>query len=160
MVRNRDLNCADKPVKITLSTALLMSVVTELQFRFNKFLEIFFDLLRCNPYCGRDQMMLLKMALRLAAVCAVPACMAGAMDYQRSALAPPIPAREFRGVWIATVGNIDWPSKPGLTTAEQKKELIAILDRMAALKLNAVLFQVRRRATPCMPRRSSRGRSI
>jgi len=85
----------------------------------------------------------LKLALRLAAVCVVPACVAGAMDYQRSALAPPIPAREFRGVWIATVGNIDWPSKPGLTTAEQKKELIAILDRMAGLKLNAVLFQVR-----------------
>ena len=28
--------------------------------------------------------------------------------------APPV-SREFRGVWVATVANIDWPSKPGLT---------------------------------------------
>ncbi|MDY6785475.1 MAG: family 10 glycosylhydrolase [Cyanobacteriota bacterium] len=56
---------------------------------------------------------------------------------------PPAPQREFRGVWVATVLNIDWPSKPGLTTNEQKAELIAILDRAVALKLNAVVFQVR-----------------
>ena len=49
----------------------------------------------------------------------------------------------FRGVWIATVANIDWPSKPGLTHAQQKAELISILDRAAKLKLNAVIFQVR-----------------
>jgi len=53
------------------------------------------------------------------------------------------PAREFRGVWVATVANIDWPSKPGLSTADQKKELLALLDRAVQLKLNAVLFQVR-----------------
>jgi len=57
--------------------------------------------------------------------------------------APPSPAREFRGAWVATVGNIDWPSKPGLPVAEQKAELLAILDHAAALRLNAVLFQVR-----------------
>ncbi len=55
----------------------------------------------------------------------------------------PAPAREFRAAWIATVGNSCWPSKPGLTTAQQKAELLAILDRAAALKLNAVIFQVR-----------------
>ena len=58
-------------------------------------------------------------------------------------ITPPPPAREFRAVWIATVGNSCWPSKSGLTTAQQKAELIAILDRAAALKLNAVIFQVR-----------------
>lgn len=52
-------------------------------------------------------------------------------------------AREFRGVWVASVANIDWPSKPGLTTQEQKIELLEILDRAAALRLNAVIFQVR-----------------
>ena len=37
--------------------------------------------------------------------------------------APPIVAsREFRGVWVATVDNIDWPSKPTLTTAQQQTE--------------------------------------
>ena len=63
--------------------------------------------------------------------------------YQPSAIVPPETLREFRGVWVATVGNIDWPSKPGLTTAQQKSELLEILDRAARLKLNAVLFQVR-----------------
>jgi uncharacterized lipoprotein YddW (UPF0748 family) len=58
-------------------------------------------------------------------------------------LLPPNPQREFRGVWIATVLNIDWPSKPGLTTDEQKSELLAILDRAVELKLNAVIFQIR-----------------
>jgi len=57
-------------------------------------------------------------------------------------ISPP-PLREFRGVWIATVGNIDWPSKPGLSTADQKKELVALLDLAVRLKLNAVFFQVR-----------------
>ena len=60
-----------------------------------------------------------------------------------SSIAPPLPQREFRAAWIATVGNSCWPSKPGLSTAQQKAELIAILDRAAALKLNAVIFQVR-----------------
>jgi uncharacterized lipoprotein YddW (UPF0748 family) len=55
---------------------------------------------------------------------------------------PPVP-REFRAVWIATVDNIDWPSKPGLSTDEQKAEMITILDRCAAMNLNAVIFQVR-----------------
>jgi uncharacterized lipoprotein YddW (UPF0748 family) len=54
----------------------------------------------------------------------------------------PMP-REFRGVWVATVGNIDWPSKKGLSTKQQQAELIAILDKAAELKLNAVIFQIR-----------------
>ena len=56
--------------------------------------------------------------------------------------APP-PARELRGAWIATVANIDWPSKPGLPVNQQKAELISLLDRAAQLHLNAVYFQVR-----------------
>ncbi|MBI2517663.1 MAG: family 10 glycosylhydrolase [Opitutae bacterium] len=57
---------------------------------------------------------------------------------------PPPPApREFRGVWVATVANIDWPSKPGLPVEQQRAELIAILDRAHALRLNAVILQVR-----------------
>jgi uncharacterized lipoprotein YddW (UPF0748 family) len=56
---------------------------------------------------------------------------------------PPPLAREFRGVWVATVANIDWPSKPGLPADKQKAELIAILDRAVELKFNAIVFQVR-----------------
>jgi len=55
---------------------------------------------------------------------------------------PPVP-REFRAAWIATVANIDWPSEPGLSVAEQKAELRRMLDQAAALNLNAVIFQVR-----------------
>ena len=56
---------------------------------------------------------------------------------------PPSPAREFRAAWIATVANIDWPSKPGLPVAQQKAELISLLDRAAQFHFNAVFFQVR-----------------
>src|SRR5689334_14423464 len=59
-----------------------------------------------------------------------------------SAVAPPV-SREFRGVWVASVANMDWPSRPGLPVAQQKAELIAILDRAAAANLNAVILQVR-----------------
>ncbi len=55
---------------------------------------------------------------------------------------PDIP-REFRGLWIATVANIDWPSRSGLAVEAQQAELLAILDRAQALRLNAVLLQVR-----------------
>ena len=56
---------------------------------------------------------------------------------------PPEFRREFRGVWVASVANIDWPSKPGLTAWQQQAELLAILDRARTLNLNAVLLQVR-----------------
>jgi len=41
------------------------------------------------------------------------------------------------------VSNIDWPSKKGLPAAQQKAELIAILDKAVAIRLNAVVLQVR-----------------
>ena len=59
-------------------------------------------------------------------------------------LAPPPPVRrEFRGVWIASVQNIDWPSEPGLSTRQQQQELVEMLDRAVQLRLNAVILQVR-----------------
>jgi len=56
---------------------------------------------------------------------------------------PPAAKREFRGVWVATVANIDWPSRKGLSADEQKKELVALLDKFQALNFNAVVLQVR-----------------
>jgi uncharacterized lipoprotein YddW (UPF0748 family) len=56
---------------------------------------------------------------------------------------PPALAREFRGAWIASIYNIDWPSAKGLGAAAQQAELRAMLDRIASLKMNAVVFQVR-----------------
>ena len=61
------------------------------------------------------------------------------MDLQSQTL----PKREFRAVWIATVNNIDWPSKPGLSTDQQKKEAIAILDMHEKNGMNAIIMQVR-----------------
>jgi uncharacterized lipoprotein YddW (UPF0748 family) len=56
---------------------------------------------------------------------------------------PPLPEGEFRGLWVASVRNIDWPSKAGLPVDEQKRELVAILDRMSELGLNGMIFHVR-----------------
>jgi uncharacterized lipoprotein YddW (UPF0748 family) len=51
--------------------------------------------------------------------------------------------REFRGAWIATVANIDWPSEPGLSVARQQAELRSLLDRARSLNLNAIVLQIR-----------------
>ena len=68
---------------------------------------------------------------------------AAAASYHPSKISPPPPAREFRAAWVASVGNIDWPSTKGLSTQEQKAELLAILDRAVQLKLNVIILQVR-----------------
>lgn len=57
--------------------------------------------------------------------------------------APPLPAREMRGMWIATVANIDWPSRRNLPVAAQQAELRALLDGAKRLNLNTVILQVR-----------------
>jgi uncharacterized lipoprotein YddW (UPF0748 family) len=58
---------------------------------------------------------------------------------------------EFRGVWIATVDNIDWPSK-GMTDAEsQKAEYIRQLDMHQKNGMNAVIVQVRPAADAFYP---------
>ena len=50
---------------------------------------------------------------------------------------------EFRGVWVATVVNIDWPSKQGLSNDQQKQEFIALLDMHKKNGMNAIIMQVR-----------------
>ncbi len=50
----------------------------------------------------------------------------------------------FRGAWIATVANIDWPSVEAVGDKEkQQAEMVWILDSLASLGINAVIFQVR-----------------
>ena len=65
--------------------------------------------------------------------------------------------REFRGAWIATVNNIDWPSHPNLTTSQQQKELRTLIGRAAALRLN---FKCGRRVMRFMFRDTNHGRNI
>lgn len=55
---------------------------------------------------------------------------------------PPI-RREFRGAWIATVDNIDWPLRRGESPAVEKFELDQIVSRAKNLHLNCLIFQVR-----------------
>jgi len=51
------------------------------------------------------------------------------------------PKREFRGAWIATVVNLDWPSSRD--SEAQRLELIRILDELKDAGINAVVFQIR-----------------
>ncbi len=53
------------------------------------------------------------------------------------------PKYEFRAVWIATIFNIDWPSKKNLSVAQQKSEFIYLLDSLQSLNINAVIVQIR-----------------
>ncbi len=61
------------------------------------------------------------------------------------------PKYEFRAVWIATVLNIDWPSKPALTSFQQKGEYIRMLDSLERLNINAVIVQIRPSADAFYP---------
>lgn len=86
-----------------------------------------------------------KSGLLAGLLCSLASCAALAASSGENASdeSPPPVQREFRGVWVATVDNIDWPSQRGLDSARQKQELLAILDRAAALRLNVVILQVR-----------------
>jgi uncharacterized lipoprotein YddW (UPF0748 family) len=57
----------------------------------------------------------------------------------------------MRGVWLATVANRDWPSRPGLSAAGQRAELLAHLDTAVDRRLNTVIFQVRPTADALWP---------
>jgi uncharacterized lipoprotein YddW (UPF0748 family) len=56
--------------------------------------------------------------------------------------APQSPKHEFRGAWIASVTNLDWPVR-GASTAAQLQSLRDKLDGLKAVGINAVIFQIR-----------------
>lgn len=58
---------------------------------------------------------------------------------------------EFRGVWVSTVANIDWPSKTGLTPEEQQKEILTLLNMHKKNGCNAIILQVRPSADAIFP---------
>ncbi|WP_431041316.1 glycoside hydrolase family 10 protein [Streptomyces sp. P1-3] len=102
-------------------------------------------------------------AAGLLAATAVPAAAAAApatdgppqeaADARAAARPPRAPGRrhQFRGMWLATVANRDWPSKPGLPAGQQRRELLALLDSAVKRRLNAVVFQVRPTADALWP---------
>ena len=53
------------------------------------------------------------------------------------------PLYEFRGVWVASVVNCDWPSAKNLTTEQQKAEFIKLADLHQRNGMNALIVQVR-----------------
>ncbi|MGW1890839.1 glycoside hydrolase family 10 protein [Streptomyces sp. NPDC002004] len=58
---------------------------------------------------------------------------------------------EMRGMWVGTVANRDWPSRPGLTAAQQRAELLGLFDTAVRRRLNAVVLQVRPTADALWP---------
>lgn len=64
---------------------------------------------------------------------------------------PQNPLHEMRGVWIATVTNIDWPSTRNLTTDQQKQEFINVLEMHRQNGMNAIFMQVRPAADAIYP---------
>lgn len=79
--------------------------------------------------------------------CLVSTCigwmLTGAAASASEITAPPMPVREMRATWIATVRNVNWPSEPGLPVAKQKAQLEDLINKAAELRLNAIVFQVR-----------------
>ncbi len=61
------------------------------------------------------------------------------------ALFKPIPQteREFRGFWVATVVNIDWPKSGTDPVDKQKADYLKILNFYDSLNFNAAIVQVR-----------------
>ena len=51
--------------------------------------------------------------------------------------------REFRAAWVATVANINWPSRNNLSVEQQKLEAVQMLDMLKDAHFNAVIFQAR-----------------
>ena len=50
----------------------------------------------------------------------------------------------FRATWISTVANIDFPTKAAIGNyAQQKQDMINMLDAFQEMHLNAIVFQVR-----------------
>lgn len=58
---------------------------------------------------------------------------------------------ELRAAWVATVTNIDWPSKPGLMVDQQKQEFLTILNQLQKMHMNAVVVQVKPTADAFYP---------
>ncbi len=74
-------------------------------------------------------------------VAELPNAMENAISDGKNALLDP--ASEVRGVWIASVYNIDFPSKTDLTAEELKSELDDIIKNCRSVGLNSIYFQVR-----------------
>jgi uncharacterized lipoprotein YddW (UPF0748 family) len=67
----------------------------------------------------------------------LPACLLALAAFSTTLLA------DLQGTWIASVHNINFPSKQGLSVEAQKQQAIRLLDSAKSAGLNAVMLQVR-----------------
>ncbi|MEL4357461.1 MULTISPECIES: glycoside hydrolase family 10 protein [unclassified Luteococcus] len=72
-------------------------------------------------------------------------------DVTQCTVDPKLAKRSLRAMWIASVGNLNWPSRTGLTPAQSQAELIAQLDLAKRNGFNAVILQVRPTADTFWP---------
>ena len=93
--------------------------------------------------------MVLAAATALSLAAATPAAVAAPVT--QCAADPANPKQQLRAEWIASVANIDWPSRQGLPAADQKAELLRWYDEAVTLGLNAVVVQVRPTADSFWP---------
>ncbi len=91
------------------------------------------------------------MTLLLAVMFTGIALSASAQPLQPSLPAPSQPKYEFRAAWVASVENIDWPSKKGLPVDSQKVEFTRLLDMHKRNGFNAVVVQIRPAADAFFP---------
>lgn len=74
--------------------------------------------------------------------------------WERSTPHTPLQKREYRAVWLTTLKNLDWPSRPATSPAEeerQRSELCTMLDTLQAVGINTVLLQTRLRGDVIYP---------
>jgi uncharacterized lipoprotein YddW (UPF0748 family) len=64
---------------------------------------------------------------------------------------PPEPPREFRAAWVSPVDRGEWPSRAGMSDAEQRAELTGLLDVAARVGLNAIVLHMRPAADALYP---------
>ncbi|MCP3804232.1 family 10 glycosylhydrolase [Allokutzneria sp. A3M-2-11 16] len=84
--------------------------------------------------------------LAMGAVLVIPASAAD----QDAALCP-APKKSLRGLWLASVGNINWPSAPGQPAEQVRAEYRGLLDGARRIRANAVFVQVRPTADALYP---------
>jgi uncharacterized lipoprotein YddW (UPF0748 family) len=77
----------------------------------------------------------------------------GTLNYRIFDMELPESPREFRGVWIATVANIDWPTSATDSYAKQKEDFIKLLDYYHSLNFNTVIVQIRTAGDALYPSR-------
>ena len=97
----------------------------------------------CTMFPKRARNCAVTAILAIAAACSGSGDVTGPPVVTPTDTAAPPLQREMRGLWIATVANIDWPSRNSLSADQQRSELVDILTRAAAAGINTIVFHVR-----------------